>query len=127
MPLSPFKAGTDGAFDTPVASAARTATGQSAAFSVYGPVTGMVAAIRVTAATGTTPTLDIDLEDSLDGGTTWHKVKDINTADITTTGTTVARLDLVTTPCTELLRLKWTIGGTSPSFTFSVDTYTIRA
>lgn len=128
MPLSDtFKSGAEGAFDTPIASAARTTTGNGPGFSTYGPITGMVVVITVSAASGTTPTLDIDLEDSVDGGSTWNKVADTNASNITTTGTTVARINLVATPCTELLRFKWTIGGTTPSFTFKIDTYCLRA
>lgn len=112
--------------DIILAEAARTTSGTSNQIATYGPVTAVVVEVRVTSATGTSPTLDVDLEDTFDG-TNWNKVSDINAADITATGTTVKRINLLDTPTTERLRLSYTIGGTSPSFTFSVKVHLIRA
>lgn len=126
MPLSIAREGFyDSSQDEPLASAARTASGQSDQFNVGGIASGMVVEILVTAASGTSPTLDLDLEDSFDG-TTWHKVVDVNAANITAVGNTIKRINLRDTPTTNRLRLNYTIGGTTPSFTFSVRTYTTR-
>lgn len=113
-----------GSFDQIVASAARTASGSSAAFNTYGPITGVVFQVNTTAVSGTTPTLAVKLEDSVDG-TNWNQVQ--TTASITATGITPVRVDLRATPVTERLRFTWTIGGTTPSFTFAVDAYTMRS
>ena len=113
-----------GSFDQIVPSAARTASGSSSTFYTYGPITGIVFQVNVTAVSGTTPTLAVKVEDSVDG-TNWNQVQ--TTSSITATGITLVRVDLRTTPVTERLRFTWTIGGTTPSFTFAVDSYTMRS
>ncbi|NUO35882.1 MAG: hypothetical protein HOQ45_02430 [Nocardioidaceae bacterium] len=101
-----------------VASAARTASGNSGALTGWGSASTLRAQLNVTAASGTAPTLDVVLEDSVDGGTTW------NTIGTFTQATTGARQVInVTTPFTDTLRVRWTVGGTTPSFTFAVDVY----
>jgi hypothetical protein len=54
-----------------VPSATRTTSGDSGPLPGYGSPTTLRAALTATAMTGTTPTLDVELEDSLDGGETW--------------------------------------------------------
>lgn len=76
------------------------------------------AQLEVTAASGTVPTLDVVIEDSLDGST-W------NTIGSFTQATATARQVInITTPFSDTLRVRWTVGGTTPSFTFSVVLYT---
>lgn len=70
--------------------------------------------VNITAVSGTTPTLNITLEDSLDGGN-WNTVITFTQA----TGITREVKDL-TTPFARRLRLKWVIAGTTPSFTFNI-------
>jgi hypothetical protein len=70
--------------------------------------------LNVTAASGTSPTLDVVVEDTLDG-TNWNTVGTF--AQRTAAGRQV--ID-ITSPFSGRLRVRWTIGGTSPSFTFSV-------
>lgn len=101
--------------ETPVASAARTATGNSGVLSGFNPVASIRAQLNVTAASGTTPTLDVTIEDTLDG-TTFQTVGTF--AQKTGTGREV--IDIAA-PFANRLRIVWTIGGTSPSFTFQVD------
>lgn len=126
MPLSLAQTGLyDSSQDELLPSAARTVSGQSDQFSVGGYASAAVIEIRVTAVAGTSPTLDIDLEDTFDG-TNWNKVADINSAAITAAGVTVVRLNLANTPTTNRLRLNYTVGGTTPSFTFSVKAYFVR-
>lgn len=102
---------------TMVTSAARTASGDSGAFTRPKAVTAFRAQLDVTAASGTTPTLDVVIEDSLDG-TNWNTVGTFTQK--TTTGRQVVNLEL---PVSNVLRARWTIGGTTPSFTFSVVAY----
>ena len=99
--------------DAAVASAARTATGVGTAFDPAN-ADSLEGFLTVTAASGTTPTLDVRLETSLDGGTTWSTVGAF--AQITTTGTR----NKVFGPVGDSCRWAWTIAGTTPSFTFSV-------
>ena len=70
--------------------------------------------INVTAASGTTPTLDVVIEDSLDGAN-W------NTVGTFAQKTAAAREVInITTPFADRLRARATVGGTTPSFTFGV-------
>ncbi len=73
------------------------------------------AQLNVTAASGTAPTLTVLVEDTLDG-------INYNTIGTFAQKTGVGR-DVVniTVPFSETLRVSWTIAGTNPSFTFSVD------
>lgn len=105
-----------GVREQPVASAARTASGNSGALAGYGPASSLRAQLNVTAASGTTPSLTVLVEDSVDGGTTWNTVGTF--AAKTAAGREVIN---ITGLFGELLRVSWTITGTTPSFTFAVD------
>lgn len=100
--------------NTPVASAARTTSGNSGSLDGYGAATTLRAQLEVTASSGTSPTLDVILEDSLDG-TNWNTVGTFTQA----TGATREVIN-VTTPFGPYLRVSWTVAGTTPSLTFSV-------
>jgi hypothetical protein len=108
-----------GQTDNLVPSAARTTTGNSGVLgSGWGAVSTARVQLNVTAASGTTPNLVVLVEDSLDG-TTW------NTIGTFSAKTTTAREVInITTPFTDQVRVSWTITGTTPSFTFTVDAYT---
>lgn len=106
-----------GAIVTAVASAARTSSSNSGVLEGFGDWTKFRAQLAVTAASGTTPTLDVVIEDSLDG-TNWNTIATF--AQKTAAG--VQTVD-VTGLFTSQLRVRWTIGGTTPSFTFSVLMY----
>lgn len=99
--------------DAAVASAARTATGTGSAFSTAN-IDSINATLAITAASGTSPTLVLNLETSADG-TNFYVAGSFPQQ---TTTATVARVigDLGATS-----RWAWTIGGTTPSFTFSVS------
>lgn len=72
--------------------------------------------IPVTAVTGTTPTLDVRIEESDDGGTNWFTVYDF--PRITATG--IYRSPFL--PVTgNRVRYVQTVGGTTPSFTRSIN------
>lgn len=112
--------------DELLASAARTATGTSTPVDLDGPITGAVIEISTTAVSGTTPTLTIDLQDTLDG-TNFNKVVTLTASNITASGRVVYRLDARANPIAGRVRLAYTIAGTTPSFTFSVSIHTVRA
>jgi hypothetical protein len=103
---------------TVVASAARTTSSDSGALAGYGVPSRLRAQLNVTAASGSTPTLDVVIEDTVDGGTTWNTIGTF--AQKITTGREVIGVSI---PFTETLRVRWTIGGATPSFTFSVNIY----
>jgi hypothetical protein len=98
--------------DAAVASAARTTTGTSTAFNSDG-ADSLEATLTVSAASGTTPTLDVTLETSIDG-TDWDTVAAF--AQKTAAGSDKH----VFGPLGDQCRWKWTIGGTTPSFTFAI-------
>lgn len=104
--------------EQPVPSAARTASGQTARLSGYGIAQVLRAQLDVTAASGTTPTLDVVIEDSVDGGVSWNAVGTFTQR--TSAGRQVINL---TTPFGPDLRVRHTILGALASFTFSVDWY----
>ena len=104
-----------GVAENPVPSGAVTASGTSAGAPDYGAANTLRAQLNVTAVTGTTPTLDVVIEDSVDGGATW------NTVGTFTQKTAVAREVInITVPFGDSLRVRWTVGGTTPNFTFAV-------
>ena len=95
------------------ATAAETTSGNSEPFAVRGSKVAI--AVDVTAASGTTPTLDFEVEWSPDG-TNW--VSADTTADTMAQITTAAGAAKAFDAKAPFARLKWTIGGTTPSFTF---------
>lgn len=107
-----------GSIDTLAASAARTTSGQTSSLTGYGYAKTLRAQLAVTAASGTTPTLNVVIEDTVDGGTNWNQVAAFTQA--TATGVQVQN---ITTPFSDTIRVRWTIAGTTPSFTFSVLAY----
>lgn len=99
--------------DAAVASAARTATGTGSAFDTP-DAESLEATLTVSAASGTTPTLDVTLETSIDGGTSWDTVGAFG--QLTAPGSD----GHVFGPLGDQCRWKWAVGGTTPSFTFSI-------
>jgi hypothetical protein len=108
------------AVSTVVASAARTATGQSSAININGIAPAINLLVDCPTVTGTTPALDLSVEWSPDGGTTWCVADAADTFTQITAAKQVAKRFTVKAPT---YRVKWTIGGASPSFTFSVYEY----
>lgn len=100
--------------DIVVTSAARTVTGNSGEIDGFNAASTLRAQLDVTAASGTTPTLDVVIQDSLDG-TNWNTIGTF--AQKVTTGREVIN---ITTPFANRVRVLWTIAGTGPSFTFAV-------
>lgn len=106
-----------GVTDVLAASAARTASGNSAGLTGYGASSLLRVQLNVTAASGTAPTLDVVLEDTLDG-------TNFNTIGTFTQATAATRQVVnITTPFSGTLRVRWTVAGTTPSFTFDVLAY----
>jgi hypothetical protein len=97
-----------------VASAAKITTGTGSAFDAE-DADAILGTLTVTAHAGTTPTLDVALETTVDG-TNWYTVgafPQVGDANLAATGRAFA-------PLGNQARWKWTIAGTSPSYTLSI-------
>jgi len=94
------------------ASAAETETFNGNAIDVSRYAT-MQLLLNCTAASGTTPTLDIKIQISADGVTNW-----IDSGTAFTQVTAATTQNLAYTPTGAFIRLVHTIGGTTPSFTY---------
>lgn len=68
--------------------------------------------LDVTAASGTTPTLDVTVEGSRDGST-WYTLG-------TFAQKTAVSTERKSFPCDRFVRTRRVIGGTTPSFTYSI-------
>ena len=99
-----------------LASAARTSSGQGAAVEIHGKE--LIVTLDVTVVSGTSPTLDVKLEHSPDGA----KWTDLGAAFAQKT--TAGREAKAFTQLHGFVRVNFTIAGTTPSFTFSVEATT---
>jgi hypothetical protein len=104
----------------------KTASGVGAAFKLPRGTTALRVLLDVDAASGTSPTLDVVVQDTVDGGDNWATIgtftqknaagqQTINIVKSGSAGTPVMFSDRV--------RISYTIGGTTPSFTFHVSAY----
>ncbi|MDE3022474.1 MAG: hypothetical protein KGI54_11515 [Pseudomonadota bacterium] len=92
-----------------------TVTGNVAeAASPAGVAGTMSMVLNVSAVSGTTPTLDAVLQESSDNGTTWTDVYHFERL----TGVSSAAMPPM--PTTAKRRLSYTVGGTTPSFTYTL-------
>lgn len=95
-------------------SANQTASGSSSSHEVPG-MTRFAYHLTVTGTPGgTSATLDVTIEDSPDGSN-WASVGSF--AQVTAAGTIAYR---PVTPTSRYVRASWTLGGTTPDFTFSI-------
>ena len=99
-----------------VASAARTTSSDSGVLPGFGGASTLRVQLNVSAVSGTTQTLDVVIEDTLDG-VNWNTVGTFTQATAAT-----RQVVNVTVPFADRVRFRWTIGGTTPSFTFAVIT-----
>lgn len=104
-----------------VASAARTTSAQSTAFNPV-QTDAVNISVSVTAASGTTPTLDVTVEWSNDGAA-WC-VSDVADSFVQITAAKKTVKQFVTKA--PYARLAWVVAGTTPSFTFSADMHAIN-
>lgn len=102
------------AITTPFASAARTATASSDKDHTVENFDEGTLHVDATAVSGTSPTLAVSYEVSPDDGATWFT--HTTGANITAVGKQVIQL----TGLGRTYRVTGTVGGTSPSFTYSV-------
>ncbi len=107
-----------GATDTIVAPATRTTSADTGPITGWGAIQTIRTQLTVTTVAGTTPTLAMVVEDSLDGAT-WYQL-----AAFPAVAAVGAQVVNIGKPFTDRLRWRWTITGTGASFAFSVMTYT---
>jgi hypothetical protein len=103
--------------NTFVASAARTVTGSSAAIPIGSGAATVELELEITAATGTSPTLVLSITWSDDGVNFGANDAAADAFASVATAVNVVKTVTVRAP---YMMLTWTIGGTTPSFTFSV-------
>lgn len=105
--------------ETLVASAARTTSSQTAALTGFGAADKLLTQLIVTAASGTTPTLNVVIEDTLDA-VNWRTI--VTFPQKTAAGFTATDVQQVLPAAVfaDRIRVRWTIAGTTPSFTFQV-------
>jgi hypothetical protein len=111
-----------GVFDAPTqrrASAAASSSGAGSAIACENARKLSILA-DVTAASGTSPTLLLSVEWSHDGGTTWFAADPVDVFSSITAAGKRAKLFDVKAPHA---RVVWTLGGTTPSFTFALHSY----
>ncbi len=103
------------------ASATYTASGSSASLNVPLAITTAAVDVNVTAASGTSPTLALYLDrQGADG--IWYNVWTSSSITAAGTASTSVGPGCVTgAVLTGAIRLRWVLGGTSPSFTFSAS------
>jgi hypothetical protein len=94
--------------------------GQTANILSFAPHDELRCDLNVTAITGTAPTIQFFVEHTPDGGTSWFSVG--NTAVISTAGSAALTLTAKGTANSAFGlsgRLRWAVGGTTPSITFT--------
>jgi hypothetical protein len=94
------------------AAAAVTASGNGTVEAVVGDYAEGILDIDITAVSGTSPTIDFTLETYVNG--TWRTIPGVTLAQ----KTAVSTLTAAVTNFGDKVRLSWTVGGTTPSFTF---------
>ncbi len=103
-------------------SVTKTATFTGAAVEV-GDASTLRASLSVTAHAGTTPTLDVKVQTSHDGSTNWTEctANGAATAAFAQVTTANGTTSLIVTGLDRFVRVVATIGGTTPSYTYSVS------
>ena len=99
--------------------AARTATGQTSGIDLKDYDGDVVFLLDSAAGTGTSPTLDVTIEDSADNSS-FAAITDAAFTQVTGTAS-AQKLVVNKDSARRYVRVKYTLGGTTPSFTFSVN------
>ena len=102
-----------------VPSATQTATGVSPSVEALGR-TALFVCVNITAASGTSPTLQCSLEWT-NGDGVWYLADPV---DQFTSRSTPGGWIKAFVPKGDRYRVRWTIGGTTPSFTFEISEVT---
>lgn len=97
------------------AAVARTASGDTAALSWAPEISELFVGVNVTAVAGTSPTLTVHV-DQQDTNGVWHTLA--STAQLSAVGTAALHVNDKVLSGVGSYRVRWVVGGTSPSFTF---------
>lgn len=111
----------DGGVSQVAPSNARTSSGSSAAMRTPTSANALAVLLKVTAVSGVLPTLTVSVEWSQDGVTFAAADPADQFNVIIAAGSKVKRFDVKG----DFFRVVWTIGGTTPSFTFGASSYGI--
>lgn len=99
--------------------AARTATGQSSAVDLKDYDGEVLWVLDSAAGTGSSPTMDVTIEDSADGSSGWAAIS--GAAFTQVVSASQQTLGINKDGCKRYVRVKYTLGGSTPSFHFSVN------
>ncbi len=107
--------------------AALTATTNGSAVDTLGYNSAAVS-LEVGAVSGTTPTLDVKIQESADGSTGWADVSGATFTQVTASNNSqILRVEGLGTSRKRYLRAVETIAGTTPSFTMAIEILLGRA
>ena len=101
--------------------AARTATVNGSAADILDYESFAAAILQSAAGTGTTPTLDVKLQDSADGSTGWADIAGAAFAQVGNAAASAQVLKFNASAVRRYIRAVATVGGTTPSFTCGVS------
>tara|TARA_B100000212_G_scaffold107915_1_gene80210 strand:- start:936 stop:1316 length:381 start_codon:yes stop_codon:yes gene_type:complete len=102
-----------------VATGEKTATGNGSSVDFKGYEGDILFILDSAAGGGSSPTLDVTIEDSADNST-FGALSGAAFSQVTGTAS-VQKLSISADECKRYIRVKYTIGGSSPTFTFSVN------
>lgn len=100
--------------------AARTATGQGTSVDLKDFDGDLLLLLDSSVGTGTSPTLDVTLEESSDDST-FTALSGSAFSQVTDSSASQQKLAINKDAAKRYVRVKYTLGGTTPSFTFSVN------
>ena len=103
-----------------LAPARKTASENGAAFDLHDYDGRFIVAFSTSAGGGTTPTLDVKIQDSTDGSTGWADVSGAAFTQVTDAADSTQSLTLDTDAVKVYIRVVTTITGTSPTFDMAV-------
>ena len=101
--------------------AAHTATVNGSAVDILDYEGHAAAILQSAAGTGTTPTLDVKLQDSADGSTDWQDVSGAAFTQVTDAAAAAEVIKFNASDVRRYVRAVATIGGSTPSFTCAVS------
>lgn len=99
----------------------RSATANGSAVDILNYEGQAAAILQSAAGTGTTPTLDVKLQDSADGSTGWADVTGAAFTQVTNATASAQVLKFNASAVRRYIRAVATIGGTTPSFACAVS------
>lgn len=105
--------------------AARTATGNGTGIDVQTMDGDLFLVLDSAAGTGTSPTLDIKMQSSDTSGGTYTDIAGATFTQVTGTASQQA-ITISKDEAKRYIRVVYTVGGTSPSFTFSVNAIGVK-